>query len=429
VKILIFAHRLEVGGTQRNAIDLGVGLRKNHGHRVMIFAEPGPMAEVAKQSGLRVVYAPYANGIPSIQRMRALWSAIQSERPDLIHVWDWWQCLDAYYAAHLPLGIPMLMTDMMSDQYIRHLPKSLVTTYGTQEFVDLARAAGRKQAQLLVPPIDVNANAPEAVDPGPFRERYGIDSGDVAVVTVSRLVEELKGESLRRTAEAMRVLGRDLPVKLIIVGDGNIRSDLELQAAQINSKLGRSAVILTGELLDPRPAYACASFVVGMGGSALRGMAFGKPTIIVGARGFTAPFTPGTAEFFLYHGMFGTGDESASTDRLATHIRNLIVSDPDHLSALGEFSRQFVVDNFAVDKVCAQLDEYCHTAVALRRTLFVSAFDSIRTTAVFYSAKIAPQAIRQMIKKREKKNVLGADFENPANPRHCGGQYDSEGCL
>ena len=45
---------------------------------------------------------------------------------------------------------------------------------------------------------------------------------------------------------------------------------------------GRQVVLLTGEIADPRPAYAAADVVVGQGGSALRGMAFGKPLVVVG---------------------------------------------------------------------------------------------------------------------------------------------------
>ena len=41
---------------------------------------------------------------------------------------------------------------------------------------------------------------------------------------------------------------------------------------------------LAGEMLDPRPAYAAADVVLGMGGSALRGMAFGKPLVVQGVR-------------------------------------------------------------------------------------------------------------------------------------------------
>ena len=54
---------------------------------------------------------------------------------------------------------------------------------------------------------------------------------------------------------------------------------------------GRQVVLLTGEIADPRSAYAAADVVVGQGGSALRGMAFGKPLIVVGEEGFSELLT------------------------------------------------------------------------------------------------------------------------------------------
>ena len=93
--------------------------------------------------------------------------------------------------------------------------------------------------------------------------------------------------------QAIRSLGRDLPLRFHIVGDGAARPRLAQLAEETNAEIGRQAVVLTGMLLDPRPAYAAADIVVGMGGSSLRGIAFGKPVIIVGEKGFSAPFTPG----------------------------------------------------------------------------------------------------------------------------------------
>ena len=281
------------------------------------------MVKVAEEKGLRFIPAPYPKGMPSLAMMRALREVVRKERPDLVHVWDWWQCVDAYYAAYLMERVPMIVSDTLSHQLTRLLPKTILTTFGTPEFVDQAKAAGRKRVELLVPPVDVHFNAPDVVDPRPFWEQYSIETNDMVLVTVSRLDMSLKRESLCRTIDAVRELGHDLPLRLLIVGDGKARNELERLAAKTNVELGRVAVILTGELLNPRPAYAAADIVVGMGGSALRGMAFGKPVIIVGAQGFSLPLTPETAELCYYRGIYGVGDGSSSNARLIGDIRAL----------------------------------------------------------------------------------------------------------
>jgi len=381
MKVLVFAHQLEVGGTQVNAIELTTALRDLHGFDVVLFATPGPMVTLAKEKGLRYLPAPDARFHPSPKIARALREAVRSERPDLIHAWDWWQCIDAYYAVHLCMRVPMVVTDM-NMQVTRLLPKGLPTTFGTPELVDQAKTTGRRKVELLLPPVDVHLNAPKAVDSRTFREHYGLKDEDITLVTVSRLASFMKAESLARTIEAVRILGHDFPLRFVIVGDGKARIGLERLADATNAELARPAVIFTGALLDPRPAYAAADIVVGMGGSALRGMAFGKPVIIVGEQNFSIPFKPETSEFVYYKGMYGLGDGSPSNVPLETDIRGF-VENPDHLPALGDFSRQFVLKHFSLEVVSSQLAEICRGAATEMPPLYVTAADGLRTAAVY----------------------------------------------
>jgi glycosyltransferase involved in cell wall biosynthesis len=275
----------------------------------------------------------------------------------------------------------MVVTDMMMD-LTRVLPKRLPTTFGTPKLVDQAKLAGRRRSELILPPVDVHLNAPGVVDPRSFRESYGIGGGDITLVTVTRLSNWMKAESLVRTIDVVRRLGRYLPLRFVIVGDGLARARIEQLARETNAELGRPAVVLTGALLDPRPAYAAADIVVGMGGSALRGMAFGKAVVIVGEQAFSAPLTQETAEFFYYNGIYGRGDGSSSNERLLSQIRRL-AENPQELPALGAFSRQFVVQHFALETVCARLAEFCRRAIGEVPPFHVAAADGLRTAAVY----------------------------------------------
>ena len=377
----MFLHELVLGGTTVNGIELAAALRNLHGHEVTLFATPGPMARLVDDYRLRFVPAPVASVHPSPARMRALRELVRRERPDVIHAWEAWPCMDTYCGVHLPLGVPMLVTDMTM-QVTRLLPRDLVTTFGTPELVDRAAAAGRHKVKLLLPPVDVRLNAPASVDPARFRQRWAVDARDITLVTVSRLIESMKGESLMRTIRAVASLGRELPLRLLIVGDGSARARIAQLADQVNRQLGRSAVVLTGAMLDPRPAYAAADIIIGMGSSSLRGMAFGKPVIVVGERAFSAPFTPETAQDFYYKGLYGVGDGAPGDDRLIADIRSL-AEHPQGLPALGEFSRQFVAERYSLEVVSAQLSDLFHMAVADTPRDARAAKDALRTAAVY----------------------------------------------
>jgi len=262
------------------------------------------------------------------------------------------------------------------------LPKYLPTTFGTPELADRARFVGRRPVGLLLPAVDIQANELGSVDREPFRRALGIRDSDIALVTVSRLDDCMKGESLFRTLEVVRTLARDLPLRFVIVGDGPARGDLTAQANDINFGLGRHVVDLTGALVDPRPAYAAADIIVGMGGSALRGMAFEKPVVVVGEKGFSAPLTPETAEWFYYHGIYGQGDGSEDNEALRETIRSL-AERPESAQALGQFSHRFVVEHFDLEKISASFVTFCREAVAVS-SLRILTSDAIRTAAVYF---------------------------------------------
>ena len=381
MKILLFAHQLVISGTSVNAIELAAALRDLHGHDVVLFAAPGPLAKLAQEKGLRLLPAPGAPFQPSLARIRALRSAVRRETPDLLYVWDWRQALDAYYGVHLPMRVPMAVTSM-SMVVDRMLPKVVPTTFGTPELVDRAKAGGYRRVELLLPPVDIDLNAPAAVDPQSFCEQWDIKVGDITLVSVSRLDAWMKAESLFRIAEAVRTLGREMPLRFLIVGDGTARAELEKRALEINSELGRSAIVFTGAMLDPRPAYAAADIVLSMGGSALRAMAFGKPVIVVGEQGFSAALTPESADSFYYNGIYGLGSGTDSNAQLLADIRRLSEGS-ERRAQLGLFSRQFVVRHFAIETVCARLDKFCRDAVARVPSLPFVAADGLRIGAVY----------------------------------------------
>jgi L-malate glycosyltransferase len=381
MKVILFLHELALGGTTVNAVELATALRDQHGCEVILFAPRGPMVELVVRSRLRYVEAPAANMHPCLARMKALRSLVRHEHPDLVYVWETWALMDAYFAVHVPMRVPILLTDMQM-HVTRLLPRAVPTTFGTPELVEMARAAGSRDVSLLLPPVDLRANAPGSHDSVQARVSLGVSANEVLVVVVSRLVHSMKGESLHRAIDAVATLGRDFPIRLLIVGDGSARRELENRAAAVNADLRREAISLPGALLDPRPAYSAADIVVGMGGSAMRAMAYAKPIIVVGESGFAATLTPETAPTFHHQGLFGRGNGASDAERLLNEIRGLAAS-PERRCSLGKFSLQFVQTHFSLDVVAGHLKVLCNAAATARPRGPELMFDCLRTAAIY----------------------------------------------
>jgi glycosyltransferase involved in cell wall biosynthesis len=358
MKILVFTHRLDLGGTQTNAIELAAAVRDTFGHEVVLFGTPGPAGDLAAARGLRLIPAPSPGRRPSVAMMAALRAVVASEAPDMIHAWDWPQVLDAYFGARFTDDVPLLGTSM-SMAVERFLPRAIPMTFGTAELRARAAEVWRSPVALLEPPVDTRANHPGAVDPGEFRRQHGLEDGVPTVVIVSRLSRDMKLAGIRRSIAAVAQLAATRPLRLVVVGDGDAFDELSVDAASV----GAGAVVLAGALADPRPAYAAADIVLGMGGSALRAMAFARPVIVLGEQGFSEVFHPGTAEQFLWRGFFGLGDGNVGSDRLRRQLGQLL-DDPAARTELGGFGLRTVTERFGVDAAASKVEALYRDTVA-----------------------------------------------------------------
>jgi hypothetical protein len=131
----------------------------------------------------------------------------------------------------------------------------------------------------------------------------------------------------------------------------------------MNARLGREAVTLTGPLMDPREAYVAADIVLGMGTSAQKGMAFAKPVVIQGERGYWETLTPESMPQYLHHNFYGLGDGSDGAPRLAAIIGEL-ARERDRWPELGEFGRKTALAVFSNEAAADRVMEICEDVAA-----------------------------------------------------------------
>ncbi|CUU58517.1 Glycosyltransferase involved in cell wall bisynthesis [Parafrankia irregularis] len=366
MKILVYPHHLEIGGSQTNAIDLATQLRDAHGHEVVFFGTPGPAAALLHERKIRLLPAPAAFGAPSARMIAALARVVREQRPDVVHAWDWPQCVNALLAlgsmgALGPLGVPFAGSDMNNLSVSAHLPKSVPMTFGTEETVDVARSLGHRRLLLLEPPVDTGRDDPDAVDGTVVRKEHGVGADELLVVAVSRLVGWLKLEGLIGGIEAVGELAARYPVRFLVVGSGTAEDDLRRRAAVVNEAAGREVVTVPGPMLDPRGAYAAADIVLGMGGSALRGLAFGKPVLLTGERGFSTVVSEDTVTPLFWRGYYGVGDGTPSD--LAGQLETLLV-DAELRARLGGWARDLVLRRYSLEVGGRNLDGFLREAVS-----------------------------------------------------------------
>lgn len=367
LRILVALHHLELGGSQLNALDFATELTRR-GHRLLIFANHdgrvGPVADLVRDRGLDLVlvrddHTTVPRTAPCRPRVsRAMLRAAREFRADLVHAYEWSMILDAAHGPGLRLGVPLLST-VYGMTVPKWLPRNSPVVLGTADLVGTARALGLR-AELIVPPVDLRHDGRGRVDAHGFRAGHSIGAGDLLAVIVSRLEPDMKAEGIRRAIDTVAG-SADPRLRLAVVGTGPSAAELTQRAASANHRAGRAAVIMAGPLIDPRPAYAAADLLMGMGGSALRGMAYGRPLIVLGTQGFARLCEPGSAELFRRQGFYGVGTEHArplpvELDRLA--------SDPELREHLGDWSRRLIEQEYSLDVATDRLELISREAVA-----------------------------------------------------------------
>src|SRR5581483_4155704 len=302
-RVVMHLEGLPIGGGTITAIELGGVLHADLGWDVVVCAAPGPATAMLEERGHRYAPAPAGAGGTGAARVRALVEVCARESPALVHAWDWRAIHTAHVGPWLVRGTPVLGT-ITEMQVPPGLPAGTHVKAVTE---DLSRQnADPARVHVLDPPVNDVLDDPAVVDDRAFRTEHFSPVRAVHIVVVSRLARAMKAEGIHQAIDAVALLPEHLAAELVIVGDGDAEDDLRHAAAAAEARAGRALVRFAGPMLDPRAAYKAADIVVGMGTSAARALAFGRPVVVVGEGGFCRTFAPGTAAQLIGAGFYGT---------------------------------------------------------------------------------------------------------------------------
>lgn len=172
----------------------------------------------------------------------------------------------------------------------------------------------------LLPPADTIPAAQRRF----LADELGVHDGMPLVLLADHFLGEETEVALAVIA-AMPTLNSHLRgVQLLIVGDGPRLGELETQAAAMNNRLKRRAVVLPGHCDDISRLLSLATVAVGSGRFAQEALAAGVALVAAGAAGMVGAVTPETASVarFSCSGRHGHL-ESATSRSLATEIAGL----------------------------------------------------------------------------------------------------------
>jgi len=383
--ILILLNSLEMGGSQKNAIEFADAVRP-HGYQPTLMGwklahdSNTAMLDVASARGLEVVVRdrpkhtlPAAQVVDEVARQHGC---------KLVHSYGW-TMFEAFWGPARWGRIPMVSTIYEMLVYPGP-PFRSPMIFGTQyqHKAALERRAG--DVHLIPPPVDTIHDDP-ALFPEPARD------GIVRLAIISRLAEEMKARGVEL---AIRVLPQ-LPsnVRLIVTGDGDAAPRLRSLGESMNAQLGREAVQFNGNAVDARPYYASADVVLGMGGSAARALAFGKPLVALGEHGWSRLFTPDSAEEVSAASYWSKEPVEDAEGCLRSQLLPLIESET-YRRELGTFGREFILRTQGLEQMASKLAAIYSSALAKRAhpEWYADAFSTLLSKRAILATKLAEYA-------------------------------------
>lgn len=342
MRILVCPQHLAMGGSHLNAVDLASAVGQ-HGHDVLVYAPDGVLAERVEAAGLTWIPTFRGEGLRpnTIARMGNL---VKRHSIDLVHAYEWAPSMEAAFGAALWRNTPVLMS-VMAMQVPEFLPTHLPITVGTPALAE-GEKKRRRSVHLLEPPVDMEYN--RSTDVAAARRRWSAQSDEIVISLVSMLTTELeKLQGILAVIAVTDQLAQHHSLRLLIAGDGEGYEQVVGRANRVNARHHRMVIQVLGFQKDPSQVYEAGDIVIGMGSSAIKGLAFGKPLIIQGAAGYWKLLTPDCAPQFIHSGWFGDGGRGARD--LKEALLDVLAS-PGRRRDLGTFSRRLVQDRYSLDR-------------------------------------------------------------------------------
>jgi glycosyltransferase involved in cell wall biosynthesis len=234
---------------------------------------------------------------------------------------------------------------LLLERFAARLSDTIITLTPGQrrELAKVYRIAPERKFTIMAYGLDLSAFAQARRKQGEFRHAWGVAENAPLVTIVGRLAP-VKNHALFLQA-ARRVLDALPEARFAIVGDGELRADLE---AQVDALGLREAVFFTGWQKAVAPVVADSDVLV------ISSVNEGTPFTVIEAMAAGCPVVStavGGVPDFLNHGELGALVPSGDADALAAAIVRTLRQPPD-----AEALRATIVARYGIDRLVADLD-------------------------------------------------------------------------
>lgn len=369
IRILRIIARLNVGGPAIHVTLLTEKLSAPDYESTLVCGtigdDEGDMSYYAAAHGVTPVILPeLGRSLHPVRDLRTIWKVyrlIRQYQPDVVHTHTAKAGFVGRVAAWLA-GVPVIVHTfhghvfqgyfsptmtrvfLLLERLTARMSSTVITlTEGLRrDLADVYHITDREHITVLPLGLDLAPFAAVARKNGVFRREHGIPAGAALIGIVGRLVP-VKNHRLFLDAAA-RVKAEVPNAHFVIIGDGELRTELEAQVDALNL---RDAVTFTGWMQNLAPAYAdldvnvISSVNEGTPVSVIEALAAGCPVVATAVGGLPD---------LLEHGAFGALVPSGDVEALAAAMVQVLRNPPD-----GKATQALMLERYGIERLVGDL--------------------------------------------------------------------------
>ncbi len=357
MKILLTHMWMVIGGAETHVVELSRGLAAL-GHDVTVASNGGVYVDELLRAGVKHFTVPLhtKNPVSMMKSYRKLKKLIKQEKFDIVHAHS---RIPAFICGALSRRIGFRFVTSTHAVFKVNPILEKVSDWGERTF-----AVSSDIKQYLIDNYEVPSDLITLTINGIDTERFSKNANSQAVIDelflekdafrvvyVSRIDNEtaLPGFLLCDGAEGLCRDIRDL--EIVIVGGGTAYDALLERAKEVNAKLGREVVRLTGPRTDIPEVLASADVFVGVSRAALEAMSVEKPVILAGQEGYIGVLDEQVMPLAKLTNFTCRGEKMPDAELIANDIRKVYKMSEDERSRLGALGRTCVLDSHSVSRM------------------------------------------------------------------------------
>ena len=357
MKILMATMSMGIGGAETHILELSKELKKR-GNEVWVASNGGKYNEELESFGIHTIWAPLHNKHPKnmLKSQKILRELIKNEGIELVHSHT---RISSFVLGLLAkkMKFPYVTTAHWTFKVTPLL--KLMTNWGegtiavSEDLKDYLKKNYNVPEEDII--VTVNGIDTEKfckdTDYSDILDEISLNKEANRVVYISRL-DESRALVAKQLVEISKNLNENIDnLEIVIVGGGDSFDEISQKANEINQKLGKKLITLTGARTDINKFAAMGKIFIGVSRAALEAMAAERPAIIAGNEGYIGIFDESKLEKGIETNFCCRGLENSSTELLKNDIMKLMSQNAEKLEEMGIYNRKVVNKYYSVEKM------------------------------------------------------------------------------